>query len=92
MNETKGHVTLPLSAYNEMRDRIKELEAVVRDRDYTLERIDQALMVMRLTPNILEAIDLDSVVVYVDSDPCNILDNANHVRISFTVPKDKVVI
>ena len=92
MSETKGHVTLPLSTYNEMRDLIKELEAEVRDRDYKIERIDQALMVMRLTPNILEAIDLNSVVIYVDRDPCNILGNANHVRIDFTVPKDKVVI
>lgn len=92
MNETKGHVTLPLSAYNEMRDRIKELELEVYDRDYKSDRINQALMVMRLTPDILQAIDLDSVVVYVDRDPCNILGNANHIRIDFTVSKDKVVI
>ena len=92
MDETKGHATLPLSAYNEMRDRIKELEREVQDKDYKLDKIDQTLRVMRLTPDILTAIDLNNVVTYIDRDPCNILDNAYRVHIDFTVSKDKVVI
>lgn len=90
MSEMKEHVTISLPAFIEMLDRIKTLEHELRDRDLKLARISETLRVMQLTPDILQAVDLDSVLV--EREPIFYEPNNENIVIGFTINKNKEVI
>ena len=87
MNETKGHVTIPLAAYNEMRDRIKELEGEVRDRDYELNSFKNLLSVLKVNPQIWSSADISDIWVLREE---SIFDSYVRYNIRFAVPRSVV--